>query len=167
MYVHAYQSYIWNLITSERIKLSSTKPLVGDMVIVKSETSNEGGRPALETSSSATMKHLTEEDLDKYTIFDVVHPLPGFDVEYPKNKIGELYKEMLKADGLDLDRMRRDQRLVYPFLLFPCLLSFFSHSLCPIIYQVYWTKADLNQVNIPSQDPIVQSYSNPPASLGQ
>ena len=32
MYVHAYQSYIWNLVVSERIKLSSTKPLVGDLV---------------------------------------------------------------------------------------------------------------------------------------
>jgi tRNA pseudouridine13 synthase len=34
MYVHAYQSYIWNLVVSERIKLSATSPLVGDLVYV-------------------------------------------------------------------------------------------------------------------------------------
>lgn len=123
MYVHAYQSYIWNLITSERIKLSSTKPLIGDLVIVRSSnddavdpeeaaqnSKSSRSRPALENSSSQTVKHLKEEDLDEYTIFDVVVPLPGFDVEYPKGRIGELYEEMMKADGLDVHHMRRDQR---------------------------------------------------------
>lgn len=122
MYVHAYQSYIWNLITSERIKLSSTKPLPGDIVLVKDDSTtaadadaNANGdasrsRPALETASNATVKYLTDADVDQYTIFDVVHPLPGFDVEYPKGPIGELYATMLKADGLDLAHMRRDQR---------------------------------------------------------
>lgn len=33
--MHAYQSYIWNLVVSERIKLSSTDPLVGDLVYVE------------------------------------------------------------------------------------------------------------------------------------
>lgn len=30
--MHAYQSYIWNLVASERIKLSRTSALVGDLV---------------------------------------------------------------------------------------------------------------------------------------
>jgi tRNA pseudouridine13 synthase len=43
MYVHAYQSYIWNLVTSERIKQSATQPLVGDLVYedVKAEDFEE------------------------------------------------------------------------------------------------------------------------------
>lgn len=32
MYVHAYQSYLWNLVVSERVKLSRTTALVGDLV---------------------------------------------------------------------------------------------------------------------------------------
>lgn len=32
MYVHAYQSYIWNAVVSERIKLSADQPIVGDLV---------------------------------------------------------------------------------------------------------------------------------------
>lgn len=62
------------------------------------------------TSSSQEVRQLTEDDLDKYTIFDVVMPLPGFDVEYPSGSIGELYMEIMKADGLDPHRMRREQR---------------------------------------------------------
>ena len=43
MYVHAYQSYIWNLVTSERIKLSSTEPLVGDLVFADKSADDEVG----------------------------------------------------------------------------------------------------------------------------
>jgi tRNA pseudouridine13 synthase len=32
LYVHAYQSYIWNVVVSERIKMSKEKALVGDLV---------------------------------------------------------------------------------------------------------------------------------------
>jgi len=41
MYVHAYQSYIWNLVASQRIKLSSTDVLVGDLVYVHNTAENE------------------------------------------------------------------------------------------------------------------------------
>jgi len=43
MYVHAYQSYIWNLVTSERIKLSSTQPLIGDLVFADKTADDEIG----------------------------------------------------------------------------------------------------------------------------
>ncbi len=45
MYVHAYQSYLWNLVVSERIKLSATQPLAGDLVFEGSPDELEAGRP--------------------------------------------------------------------------------------------------------------------------
>lgn len=44
MYVHAYQSYIWNLVTSERIKLSASEVMVGDLVF-EDPTANGDGEP--------------------------------------------------------------------------------------------------------------------------
>lgn len=36
MYIHAYQSYVWNAIVSERVKMhGADKPVVGDLVFEK------------------------------------------------------------------------------------------------------------------------------------
>ena len=51
MYVHAYQSYVWNAIVSERIRrYGADKPVVGDLVYEQ-----EGGRLRVDKAS--------EEDL--------------------------------------------------------------------------------------------------------
>jgi hypothetical protein len=61
--------------------------------------------------SPPRIKTLTEEDLEKYSIFDVIMPLPGTDVAYPGGMLGEKYREFLRADGLDPDDFTRKQRL--------------------------------------------------------
>jgi tRNA pseudouridine13 synthase len=53
---------------------------------------------------------LTAEDLEKYSIFDVIMPLPGTDVAYPGGDLGEKYREFLRMDGLDPDDFVRKQR---------------------------------------------------------
>lgn len=59
---------------------------------------------------SKKVKTLTEEDVPKFTIFDVVMPLPGTDVAYPGGELGELYKEFLRRDGLDPTDFHRKQK---------------------------------------------------------
>ncbi|CAA7259859.1 unnamed protein product [Cyclocybe aegerita] len=133
MYIHAYQSYVWNAIVSERIRVyGSDKPVVGDLVfermpVPEMEVDSEGdeslhadgdGDEHAEQSnkrsrkpySAPRVKTLTEEDLDKYTIFDVIMPLPGTDVAYPGGKLGEKYREFLRVDGLDPNNFVRKQR---------------------------------------------------------
>lgn len=41
IYIHAYQSYIWNKVTSERFKRFGNKVLVGDLVTSTSDTASE------------------------------------------------------------------------------------------------------------------------------
>ncbi|XP_059843151.1 pseudouridylate synthase 7 homolog isoform X1 [Hypanus sabinus] len=93
MYIHSYQSYVWNNIVSKRIEEYGLKAIPGDLVL-------KGG----------TAVPIQESDVQNYTIHDVVLPLPGFDVLYPKHKIGKAYEEMLAADSLDINNMRHKIR---------------------------------------------------------
>jgi tRNA pseudouridine13 synthase len=56
------------------------------------------------------VKTLTEEDVDKYSIFDVVMPLPGNDVAFPEGELGKKYREYLLRDGLNPDNFQRPQK---------------------------------------------------------
>jgi tRNA pseudouridine13 synthase len=56
------------------------------------------------------VKVLTEIDTSTFSIFDVVMPLPGKDVEMPGGPIGKLYREFLVKDGLDPDKYDRKQK---------------------------------------------------------
>jgi tRNA pseudouridine13 synthase len=56
------------------------------------------------------VKTLTESDLSDYSIYDVIMPLPGFDVAYPGGDLGEKYKAFMTADGLDPNNMTRNRR---------------------------------------------------------
>jgi tRNA pseudouridine13 synthase len=146
MYVHAYQSYIWNAIVSERIRTWGCEtPIVGDLVYdvdpdvsveessreplddemdedvseaivvdISSPTSTSQSRSSQKRSRkpwvAPRVKRLTEGDLDKYTVFDVIMPLPGKDVVYPGGKLGEKYMEFLRLDGLDPNYFERKQK---------------------------------------------------------
>lgn len=108
MYVHAYQSFVWNTMVSQRMR-AGMAPIVGDLVIAApgdtTATIKEGDRKA------TSVKVLTEADISNYTIYDVVLPLPGHAIIYPENDIGTAYAARLAADGLQLpDVFRPPQR---------------------------------------------------------
>ncbi|BEI86130.1 hypothetical protein CcaverHIS002_0604170 [Cutaneotrichosporon cavernicola] len=111
MYVHAYQSYIWNIVVSARIKMSNTSALPGDLVYADGgDDDGDDGDGKPKSAASREVKELTEEDVNDYRLTDVVMPLPGWHIEYPGGPLGKLYEDMMAADGLDPRRMRREQR---------------------------------------------------------
>lgn len=68
---------------------------------------NEDEKPTTESEAkkeekTTTVRPLSSEELDKYTIFDVVLPLPGYDVVYPDN-LKDDYKEVIEEYGLKLE----------------------------------------------------------------
>lgn len=142
MYVHAYQSRVWNFAAGERWRLYGDKVVEGDLVLVHEHRSKETNT---NTNTSTTENTNTTIDADgqviitpqandsayskddiftraraltaseaasgQYTIFDVVLPLPGFDVLYPANKMTDFYKSFMgdseQGGGLDPFDMRR------------------------------------------------------------
>ena len=87
MYLHAYQSFIWNEAVSKRIELFGLKPCVGDLVqIEKSWKHRTGNKSDGNNSSNDGVEFVTSENIKMFSINDVVLPLPGHSVLYPKNK---------------------------------------------------------------------------------
>lgn len=98
LYVHAYQSYVWNKVVSRRIKEHGTLVMLGDLVKVGDGEMKEEG---MEDSEEAKVKVVTE--VEGLSIFDVLLPLPGHKVRYPDNFQKGWYEEILKEDGLTFD----------------------------------------------------------------
>jgi len=118
MYIHAYQSYVWNFVASKRWSQYGSTVIVGDLVLLNN------GRLSAQTDSSdmespgegsfyAQAHALTQEDIasSRYSIFDIVLPTPGFDVIYPQNDIGDYYVTFMKDHGgLSPYDMRRKKK---------------------------------------------------------
>ncbi|CAG8889683.1 unnamed protein product [Penicillium nalgiovense] len=135
MYVHAYQSLVWNFAASERWRLYGDRVVEGDLVIIQehrdkeiasvvepAETVDADGEiivvPQAEDSAVAAedmfmrARALTAEEAasGKYTIFDLVLPQPGYDIIYPENEMKEFYRRFMESEqggGLDPSNMRR------------------------------------------------------------
>ncbi|KAK0709045.1 pseudouridine synthase [Lasiosphaeria miniovina] len=121
MYIHAYQSYVWNYMATRRWSEYGNKVVEGDLVLLgddsdKPPSEDSSGSESvsdLDDDSYYAQAHLvTAEDIasNKYNIFDVVLPTPGYDVMYPRNVIGDSYVSFMKNEengGMDPYDMRR------------------------------------------------------------
>ena len=81
MYLHAYQSYIWNHMVSKRLQLYGQKPVVGDLVqrISPSES-------LVKLQEKQEVIVVTAENLTQFGMENVVLPLPGHTIIYPENQ---------------------------------------------------------------------------------
>ncbi|KAH6857392.1 pseudouridine synthase [Alternaria rosae] len=163
MYVHAYQSLVWNSVAGKRWATHGDKVVAGDLVLVNEHrdkeegstatmpkaTHDQDGEPIINPSGDDSSlapeadferaRPLTADEAasGKYSIWDVVLPQPGFDVEYPANEIGEYYKTFMgseKGGGLDPYNMRRSWREVS---LSGGYRKFLARPLRPLEFEVH------------------------------
>jgi tRNA pseudouridine13 synthase len=141
MYVHAYQSLVWNVVAGHRWSLHGDKVVAGDLVLVKEHLdkvnsaeaaikprdTDDNGEVVINPSGSENAnasaqdferaRALTQAEVDSgmYSVWDVVLPQPGYDVEYPSNSVGQFYTDFMaseKGGFLDPHNMRRGWREV-------------------------------------------------------
>ncbi|KAG6423187.1 hypothetical protein SASPL_113575 [Salvia splendens] len=166
MFVHSYQSYLWNHAASMRVQNYGMQALefsvisfwfkqvvLGDLVYCKEEDNDketltsplecedEAGDddthidcnlediPVADLSEvkNASVKVISEEDIaaEKYSIEDIVLPLPGSRVSYPSNEIGKIYNDLAKKDGISLTE-NGFQGLLSPVYIACCVFREFS-----------------------------------------
>ncbi|KAL0482191.1 hypothetical protein AKO1_013311, partial [Acrasis kona] len=112
MFVHAYQSYVWNHAVSERIKKYGLVPVAGDLVyaernardvnVLEQDQHEEASTVEQPLTQYPTVKILQKDELENFTIFDVVMPMPGSDIEYPEHEINKSYYEKFMKEKDDI-----------------------------------------------------------------
>ena len=140
MYVHAYQSLVWNVAASERWRRFGPHVVEGDLVLIgkPDDQMNDAAKPVnIDTDGEVIIepeeddralnpvemftraKALTKEEVNsgRFSIFDVVLPTPGYDILYPANQMLDVYKEFMASerggglDPLDMHRKWKDVNL--------------------------------------------------------
>ena len=98
MYVHSWQSYVWNTVVSWRLQTYGVSPIVGDIVW----KSNSDG----DYNSKSEVEFLSEETKSNFSIHDILLPLPGFDVQFPENDAKEEFMKILSEEGISVDQLQ-------------------------------------------------------------
>lgn len=130
MYVHSYQSYLWNHAASARVQKYGVEKIVeGDLVYCKgtevdkqspreqsrNEANDGDAGYEFDVLDEASESDFSQESLKvakianaddiasgKYTIDDILLPLPGSRIIYPGNDIAETYHDLALKDLVDL-----------------------------------------------------------------
>ncbi|KAM5287825.1 pseudouridylate synthase PUS7L [Ctenodactylus gundi] len=99
-YIHAYTSRVWNEAASYRLATYGAKVVEGDLVCLD-EVVDE--RPPSDKIHLVTEE---EEAANTYAIHQVVLPVLGYNIQFPKNKVGQWYHEVLSRDELQTCRFK-------------------------------------------------------------
>ncbi|KRZ15059.1 Pseudouridylate synthase 7 -like protein [Trichinella zimbabwensis] len=91
LYIHSYQSIVWNRMVSRRVAMYGDRLLDGDLVI----------RGSVEADDEPIF--LTKDSIIHYNKFDLVLPLLSGDAILPKNDCAKLYEEILREEGIDVE----------------------------------------------------------------
>lgn len=105
MFVHAYQSYMYNKILSERLKLleSYNEPQVGDVVLAVDNLFNA------EKSNEVQVNRLNQKKIANMVDTDKVRvsvPLIGFETQLSSGFQGEIEMKILEQEGIEPSMFR-------------------------------------------------------------
>ncbi|KAJ7590955.1 pseudouridine synthase [Mycena floridula] len=106
MYVHAYQSYVWNAIVSERIRtFGCDKPVVGDLVL---ESASDAVDNMIIDVDGEILAPEEEKEAEKETTSSSKKSRKPWTP--PQANLADRYREFLELDGLDPNNFVRKQK---------------------------------------------------------
>mmetsp|Transcript_48609 Transcript_48609/g.95006 ORF Transcript_48609/g.95006 Transcript_48609/m.95006 type:complete len:209 (+) Transcript_48609:327-953(+) len=99
-WIHAYQSYVFNVVAGERMRTLGPRVVVGDLYLPE-EADGGGGNGHVRDRVRVVSDASVAADV---RLSQVVLPLPGYGVMYPKNEISNIYSTILKKDGITFNK---------------------------------------------------------------
>ena len=126
IYLHAYQSYVWNSSVSERLKKYGSKVLVGDLAVKKDqahlidneiqiddeEGSDDEGEEKPQQSQKVQVIDVTKDNIKDFTLQDIVMPMVGYETRMPRHKdLQDIVYHILAKDGIALDHFQQLQQV--------------------------------------------------------
>ena len=87
LYIHAYQSYIWNKVVSRRFETFGKKVLIGDLYM-----NNEG-----------KVEVVNESNIESIELSQIVIPLVSREIQMPQNEMKTFIEEEIQKDGFTLE----------------------------------------------------------------
>ncbi|KAM6215801.1 pseudouridylate synthase PUS7L [Rhynchocyon petersi] len=100
-YIHAYSSKIWNEAVSYRLATYGSRVVEGDLVCLDGDVDDEHL-----PNNKVHLVTKEEESANIYGIHQVVLPVLGYNIQYPENKVGQWYHDVLSRDGLQTCRFK-------------------------------------------------------------
>ncbi|KAK2962198.1 putative Pseudouridylate synthase 7 like protein [Blattamonas nauphoetae] len=110
LYMHAYQSYLFNIAVSFRLTINNTNVIVGDLVMPHSPI------PAETRERHVGLHVVSEEDVNenRFSLNDVVIPIVGASSILPQNEVGEMLTKVMTEEGtLDALQGQGDKDALY------------------------------------------------------
>lgn len=107
MYIHAYQSFLWNNAASRRMESYSQDYAVeGDLVFEDQSQRQRSMTYAKQDGDLPGVRCVTKEEADSKSIGidKVILPLPGRKTRLPENSVREVYEELMARDGIDMTK---------------------------------------------------------------
>jgi tRNA pseudouridine13 synthase len=195
MYVHAYQSFIWNMVAGMRLKQQGLKVVEGDLIMIDEHEAtgadgyavapkqqvDEDGEEIFEAEPEVADSNNTEKfrrarlvtkaeaESGRFSIFDIVLPTPGWDVIYPGN-FSAAYTSLMSGDGLDPFNMRRswkDLSLSGNYRKVLSRVSGLEYEVKPYIPDEQLVETDLEKLNRLKEEKRQTSGSSRPGPSGQ
>lgn len=132
---HAFQSYVWNMAASERVRTLGLGVAIGDLVFLSPDVELEevgddvmmGGSEEKVDEKVASIACVTGEDINesvhvvteedvasgRFSSTDIVLPLLGFNSLFPSNEVGPFIQKILSDNDISLEVFRK-----HPFFQF-------------------------------------------------
>ncbi|RWS28576.1 pseudouridylate synthase 7-like isoform X2 [Leptotrombidium deliense] len=131
MYLHAYQSLIWNKLANFRLEEYGMNVVPGD-ILMFTEIKEENEEDEEEATVHPVIAD--ENNLKNATIFDVVLPIVGSSIVLPENRVKDKLLQLLAEDGITIETFKSmaKQNMLYgtyrKFVQIPLDVSWSVHS---------------------------------------